>query len=127
MYFPLFSTYIHFFPVVLPDIFFHVYDCKSSKASGKLFLGLQLLLDGVEKFLLSQWPKVNCRMWLSLNTTVITGSSPVQPIVHGICCQKIFHLGYGKMLRHSLYYCRQAVAPNRYQFVHMSEAHSVCD
>lgn len=56
-----------FFPLVPPDIFFHVYDFKSSKASGKLFLGLQLLLDGVEKFLLSQWPKVNCHMWLSPN------------------------------------------------------------
>lgn len=51
---------------------------------GKLFLGLQLLLDEIAKFLLSQWPRVNCHMWLSLNSAVTTGL----PYPHPVHCAR---------------------------------------
>lgn len=86
---------------------------------GKLFLGLQLLLDEVEKFLLSQQPRVNCRMWLNLNSTVTTGL----PYPHSVHCAqhllpKYFLPGVWKNVGHSPYYCRIADVQNNYQLVH---------
>lgn len=62
----------------------------------------------------------NCHMWLCLNPRVTTGLSYplVQSILHGICCQNIFCLGYEKVLGHSLHYCKIAVPLNSHQFVH---------
>lgn len=86
---------------------------------GKPFLGLQLLLDEVEKFLLSQQPGVNCRMWLNLNSAVTTGL----PYPHSVHCAqhllpKYFLPGVWENVGHSLYYCRIADVQNSYQLLH---------
>jgi hypothetical protein len=66
-----FSAQILIFPRVLLNIL-HVDGWKSSKQSLIAVLRLQLLLVGVEKFSLSQSPKANCHMLLSLGFEEVT-------------------------------------------------------